>query len=532
MALSAVALFIECLKAYKLFSAAHYINSDLKTFKTKFQIEETRLTQWGFYWGYRSSPGECTLDATIDSAGQNVASTVRLTLQQISTLLKKYAAVSARYDGDNSSSGSAYTYRGMVWALKDRAALELTIQNLTDFNNGLHQLLPKKSEESLAQVVACTLTRDNDGSDLDDIIAAAASLQYADAAKLARFKKAYQMLTLAEEQQHLHYPPVLSAPLLLDASLFKLSTRYSSTDRTFAKFDSSQYVIIEWRSYHASMLSGSQTAQITLRNRVSHLAELMSRRTQRPEGFNILTCKGYFDQISSERFGFVYDLPPNSPCSMPYTLHQLFAESSMPPLGTRFGLALSLSRTLNLLHTSGWLHKSIRSNNIAIFQAAETNRPEFERPYLLGFGFSRPDGYGEATFGEQSAVASTNQLYRHPEVQGQQPRRYVAGDDLYSLGLLLLEIALWMPLAEIEGRGETTSSQAPLNMTKIKAAVSGLPRRVGTIYKEVVEKCLNFSGGTHQVMSDQSAAEWSAERLRNQNSFYWDVVKKLEECRA
>lgn len=113
------------------------------------------------------------------------------------------------------------------------------------------------------------------------------------------------------------------------------------------------------------------------------------------------------------------------------------------------------------------------------------------RPYLLGFGFSRPGGYGEATFGEQSAVASTNQLYRHPEVQGQHPRRYVASDDIYSLGLLLLEIALWMPLAGIEGRGKTTSNQAPLNMVKIKAAMSSLPRKVGTIYKEVVEECLN-----------------------------------------
>jgi hypothetical protein len=164
------------------------------------------------------------------------------------------------------------------------------------------------------------------------------------------------------------------------------------------------------------MLSGSQTARVTLRNRVSHLAELMSCGTQRPEGFNILTCIGYFDQTSSERFGFAYNFPPNVLRRMPFTLHELLTRPNMPALGARFKLALSLSRTLNLLLTSGWLHKSIRSNNIAIFQATETNVPEFERPYLLGFGYSRPDGYGEETFLEQSAVASTNQLYRHPEV--------------------------------------------------------------------------------------------------------------------
>ncbi|KAF5715669.1 hypothetical protein FMUND_6736 [Fusarium mundagurra] len=257
------------------------------------------------------------------------------------------------------------------------------------------------------------------------------------------------------------------------------------------------------------MLSGSLTARATLRNRACHLAELMSHRTQRPSGFNILTCIGYFDQAISERFGFAYGFPPNVIRHMPFTLHELLTSSSMPALGTPFKLALSLSRTLNLLHTSGWLHKSIRSNTIAIFRASKTSRPEFESPYLLGFSYSRSDGYAEETFLEQSAIASTNQLYRHPEVQGQHPRRYVASDDIYSLGLVLLEIALWIPLAKIEGRRGTTSNQTPLNLEVIGAAVSALPRRVGIIYTEAFSK---------------SAAEWNAERLRNQNIFYWDVA--------
>ncbi|KAL5603556.1 hypothetical protein FOVSG1_006306 [Fusarium oxysporum f. sp. vasinfectum] len=528
LGLSALALFLECLKAYKVFSAASCLNSDLKMLKVKYQIEETRLTQWGLYWGYRSSPAECALDASIENAGQNVASTVKLTLQQISTLLKKYAAVSAKYDTDN---GGGPAYRGMVWVLKDKGTLGATIQDLTDLNNALHQLLPRKNESSLAQAVACVLTRDNDGSDLDDVIAVATSLQYVDAAKLARFKKVYQMLAF-EEERPISYPPALSSALQLDESRFQLSTRHSTMERTLADFDSDLRVLIEWKSYHQSMLSGSQTARATMRNRACHLAELMSRRTQRPVGFNILTCIGYFDQATSERFGFAYDFPPNVIRHMPFTLHELLTLSSMPALGTRFKLALSLSRTLNLLHTSGWLHKSIRSNTIAIFQASKTRLPEFESPYLFGFSYSRPDGFAEETFLEQSAIASTNQLYRHPEVQGQHPRRYVASDDIYSLSLVLLEIALWIPLAKIEGRRETTSNQTPLNMRVIEAAVSALPRRVGMIYTEVVKKCLNLGREEPQEMFSKSAAEWNAERLRNQNSFYWDVVKRLEECKA
>lgn len=529
--LSVLALFIECIKTYKLFSAANCFNQDLRTLRTKFQIEETRLAQWGAYWGYRPSPSECCLNDSIENAGQNVAFTVKFTLQQVSTLLKEYSSVTAKYDSIKGSGGQAY--RGMMWALKDKDTLEATVQHLTDFNNALHQLLPKKSESALSQAVACALTRDNEKDELDSLITAAATLQYVDVAKLARFKKAYQMLAL-EEEESTSRPPELSSSLQIDEPRVQLSTKHSTRERTLANLDNNTRVIVEWKSYHPSMLSGSHTARQTLRSRVSHLAELMSSRTQKPDGFNILTCAGYFDQASSEHFGFAFDYPRNVVRHMPFTLYELIASSGTPALGTRFKIALSLSRTLNLLHSSGWLHKSIRSNNIAVFQSARNNEPDFENPYLLGFGYSRPDGYDEETFLEQSAVASTNQLYRHPEVQGPHPRRYSASDDIYSLGLVLLEIALWMPLVKIEGRKDTADTRMPLNMEKIKSAVSSLPKRVGNIYKMVVERCLKIvdgKRGSAEILS-QSASEWNAERLRNQNMFYWDVVQKLEECRA
>jgi serine/threonine protein kinase len=206
----------------------------------------------------------------------------------------------------------------------------------------------------------------------------------------------------------------------------------------------------------------------------------------------------------------------------------------MPALETRFKMALSLARTLNLLHTSGWLHKSIRSNNIVMFQATETNIPEFENPYLLGFEFSRPDGYHEATYHERSRVVSANQLYRHPEVQGHSPRRYQASDDIYSLGLVLLEIALWMPLTDIEGEGRTLApgNITPLNMNKIMASVVSLPQKVGTIYKQTVEHCLGNGQANHTLTQARSADGWNVERLHACNQFYWKVVKRLEECRA
>jgi hypothetical protein len=45
ISLSALALFVQCLQFYKLFSTAHYLDSDLWVLRTKFPIEETRLAQ-------------------------------------------------------------------------------------------------------------------------------------------------------------------------------------------------------------------------------------------------------------------------------------------------------------------------------------------------------------------------------------------------------------------------------------------------------------------------------------------------------
>jgi serine/threonine protein kinase len=547
VSLSALALFVQCLEFYKLFSTAHYLDSDLWVLRTKFQIEETRLAQWGCYWGYRPRPlsptptEECTLNAALENAGQNVKATVELTLWQMLTLLKKYNEMASRYDtaaAANSDGRGRAVYRKMAWALGDKAKLETIVHNLNDFNNALHNLLPKKSEASLAQAMACGLTRENDGDELDLLIAATASnLQFTDAAKIARFKKAYQTWALEEERRPSNPAPLQSlSSVELDASKFQFSDRYTTAARTLASIDSRR-VIVEWRSYHPDMLSGSATLQISLRNRVNHLAILLSDRTPRPaEGFNILTCMGYFDQVAQERFGFAYSIPPTVLQRMPFTLHELLTPSRMPALEQRFKMALSLARTLNLLHTSGWLHKSLRSNNIVMFQETGTNIPEFENPYVLGFEFSRPDGYHEATYHERSRVVSANQLYRHPEVRGHSPRRYQASDDIYSLGLVLLEIALWMPLTDIEGgregREQAADNMAPLNMKKIMASVSSLPQKVGTIYKETVEYCLGNNQTNHTLTQPRSADGWNVERLHECNLFYWNVVKRLEECRA
>lgn len=105
---------------------------------------------------------------------------------------------------------------------------------------------------------------------------------------------------VVEDEQQVAQLPASPSTLQVDVERFQFSSRYSSEDRTFGSLDNSLRVIVEWKAYHPSMTSGSATSRMILRHRASHLAELMSARSQRPEGFNVLGCVGYFDQVDRE----------------------------------------------------------------------------------------------------------------------------------------------------------------------------------------------------------------------------------------
>lgn len=70
---------------------------------------------------------------------------------------------------------------------------------------------------------------------------------------------------------------------------------------------------------------------------------------------------------------------------------------SLPPLGFRFDLARKLVQSVAFLHASGWLHKNIRTTELYFFPkpnqviSRDSGGMDLDRPFLLGYHFSRPD---------------------------------------------------------------------------------------------------------------------------------------------
>ena len=94
------------------------------------------------------------------------------------------------------------------------------------------------------------------------------------------------------------------------------------------------------------------------------------------------------------------------------------------------------------LHSVNWVHKSLNPDNILLF-GEETGegliRFDWSSPYLVGFGSSRSNtGVSDKQPGDQ--IEFGTRMYLHPDRQLKEYTRYQKIHDMYSLGIVLLEI--------------------------------------------------------------------------------------------
>jgi serine/threonine protein kinase len=123
-----------------------------------------------------------------------------------------------------------------------------------------------------------------------------------------------------------------------------------------------------------------------------------------------------------------------------------------PSLENRLPLSLALAISLGQFHGVGWVHKSVRSENVIFFPRTggrdEALSPR--EPWLEGFEYAREDPGLSAPYGN---VEIQQDIYRHPEQWGQPTRRFNRIHDIYSLGMVLLEISTWRPALQLEQTG-------------------------------------------------------------------------------
>ena len=261
-----------------------------------------------------------------------------------------------------------------------------------------------------------------------------------------------------------------------------------------------------------------------------------------PSMLKSLNLVGYFEDPEYSRYGLAYQLPKDAyrgPEDAQKPLHTMApislrealqpgpfrSGSSVPCLEDRFRAAHTLAATFFHLHTKGISHRDVQSENILLFPKASLDSSpsisnqdlwDLRNPYLASY-----DLFSEYSL-EDSTRDLASDMYRHPGDLGG-ANGFHPSFDLYGLGLLLLEIGLWLPIGTLwkpkYDRGVFKSRIVDIHVKKL------LPK-CGKLYTLAVRSCLLCADEVHHLEDEE---DW---RQKLQIELYWNVVRRLERCCA
>ncbi|MCJ1290540.1 hypothetical protein MMC34_002079 [Xylographa carneopallida] len=254
----------------------------------------------------------------------------------------------------------------------------------------------------------------------------------------------------------------------------------------------------------------------------------------------LLRLQGWTIDSERSRCAYVYELPPSH--IMPSMSHDNLQPRSllsflqnggdtdtnnMPCLENRFRLALNIAVCMMLLHAKGITHRNVNSNNIVFFVDGKSIASDekvwksrlIRTPYLTAF---HQRALTTPTFGPDPTFTS---IYQHPSLgySNQEPYRYA--HDQYSLGLILLEIGLWMPIGKF-WKSKYTRHDFKTRLQDIY--LKKLSAKCGDGYMKVVLHCL--TAVERDLSSDQNGQLEPKTESDIEAHFHQTVIVPLEKC--
>lgn len=582
--------FQGCIDAYKFCRQAQAIGSEGDLLRTKLQIERHRLERWAESAGLTSS--------TPPSGDRLNWGTINEILRQQHEILTSAEKLKKRYgldlpedeikkDGREKVAGQREGSRGLErilrtlrpklysddkdppaatttadtiaaangpfkrirWAAAGREHVIKVIDDLGAFNSALERLLDEADRTFLRAGIGAlireVLSRSTDLQEVEDV----RRLVHTDTdetpveasiAAAAEFKRIRLVLGVDKRDDEIQPQRTKElAATVPDLRILKekrLSVFDNADDSEtilyHAKYDG-RPVLVEWRKTDATRFA-------VLQPYIQKLALLLSNPDP---SFAILPCKGLLPSERSNRYGLVYELPSASDLQpdleVPYkhiSVHDLIASQSKVSLSSRVAVALTLAEAVLQLHTCGWLHKSIRSENVIFVASHKTDTENFPngRPYLVGFDCSRPDTANSLT--EVPDAPLYTDLYRHPNKRGPGAQGFRKRFDLYALGCVLTELAVWeqvvkvfstcsseaqdwsAAIAKAEADKQDIKLPSLIEVAKGKVFQKLVCHGVGQTYWEAIQLCLKDGAD----LSDDEELS-----LENQRA----IVDKLRQCK-
>ncbi|KAM3424869.1 hypothetical protein BST61_g6846 [Cercospora zeina] len=545
-------VFQGCIDAYNFCHTAQRIGVEGDLLRTKLQIERYRLEEWAQCSRLNTSSPDARLNwslvydileqqYTILTSAEKLQSKYGLNLQDtevveeekgeeradvgLGTILRRLKP--KLYSNSASSQAIAKAngpWKRMQWAAGGRETVVKVIDDLGELNTHLERLLdiPDRTwlKVGMSVLLRDTLSHTTDLAQVETLQALlrpTAGVGDASIASAARFKRIRLVLGVDQrpgETRPPQTPAIYSSmprlKMLKEKRIKMIGAALARTRGVQLATYNNESVLVEWRHTDASKYD-------VLEKHMQALALLLGNVDN---SFATLPCLGLTASQECCRFALVYEVPVSAAEEHRslLILHDVIARQRRMSLHSRLGIACKLAEAVLQLHTAGWLHKSIRSDNVVFL----VDSPDI----------AESDGLGKPYLMEASLRSD---LYRHPDKRGSVATGYRKRFDLFALGCVLAELALWEDLISTFSRltaedwhkaiedAERTRKDLRLpslvDFWQNPQFIEEISHAAGRRYLEAVQLCLSNAA---PVAGDDDAS------LDTQRK----VLETLQECRV
>ncbi|EXJ89573.1 hypothetical protein A1O3_02640 [Capronia epimyces CBS 606.96] len=500
-------LYSDTKQSYESAKAAADVTDlpEVRDLRRDFQIQQDRLLAWGMHWTDVGAPysgqGDVDIDKKIDQAG--LGEVVASVMSEIKRLLEESGRLEhpERYEMKQAAKSKRGPGSSPVTQRKDWTSYEV-----------------KTGRALLEQLTSC----------IDLLYSLEESRMADEKGEAKRIKHAHEFSDRPEYGHLTHHPLHIDFASLEFGSFSHQATDPPPYDPAEGSVPTRERSMAYYRTAAQHVLVDYLTADCPLyvvgsADDVFEVHELGEKlcKNRSLSWCGHLRLLGFTIDPNGPRYGMVYALPDghdHKSLQQHRTLGSLIAasnnqETSQPALEDRFRLAYNLALSILGYFSHGETHQYVNSSNILLIGSGEhmhrSNLPkELRSPYLLQ---SCQDFLSRSRAEEPFAV----QIYRHPD-HDIHVAEVVPAYDIYSLGLLLLEVGLWIPLSKLW----KPKYDRRTFMNRIQQIYSHkLAPKCGSKYMRLVQKCL------------QAPTELQfRNNYEDAGAFMLQVIKDLHQC--
>lgn len=541
-------LYADTKRTYEHMIQHNVTNIPQTATHTKLRIQKDRLIAWGLEWADSNAAQDGDIDDSLDRAG--ISDLVASIMSSIQDLLERADNIQPQrtigFPGAFSHDKPSLTARqNLHWTTQDLERLSDIVKDLTASIDTLCDL--SRSRQALSRSRQFEHSTAKLGN----------PFQQSNVEKPGDVQEHLSLLHATRvDEKLLQIPTDNKAPAPSSSPPSYESVAAGSEDRVLAFADSSnsftheekvgkspRSLLLEYLPVIDAISSGQHQPSP---ERYDELMQVQPMATLADLGstyLGTLKLKGWIEDTHRGGTALVYEIPlPDLGPShgsrklkiatlLSFLYHGADTDSTnMPSLEDRFRLAFNLASSLLHLHAKKVFHRNINSRNVIFFTNDETEvsglakpwkKGIIRRPFFTSFDQSSED-YGDV---EEPFISN---IYRHPSYERGQRSRFKAVYDIYSLGLILLEVGLWMPISKLWKTRYTRAQFKNRLQTIYTKKLSG---KCGTNYMRVVEFCLKSADPDSSTGDPHKLKSGDIDSLTaSQNSLYWKAFKVLQRC--